>query len=57
LVFLLLGSPDAIEPHIAALRKITRLLQDGDMCMFMQRAKDRDELNALIGEADERMGD
>jgi len=57
LVFLLLGSPDAVEPHIAALRKITTLLKDGDICIFMQRAKDRDELSALIGEADERMGD
>jgi len=57
LVFLLLSSPDAVEPHIAALRRITTLLKDGDICMFMQRAQDRDELTALMGEADGRMCD
>ena len=56
LVFLLVSSPDAAEPHLAALRKITTLLKDDDLCAFLKRAKDEKELAALMVEADERLG-
>ena len=55
LVFLLISSPDAVEPHLAALRKVTALLKDNDLCAFLQRAKNGAELMDLLQEADERV--
>jgi len=57
LVFLLVSSPDAVEPHLAALRKVTTLLKDDDLCAFLQRARDGTELADLLREADERLRD
>lgn len=57
LVFLLVSSPDSAEPHLAALRKVTVLVRDDDFCAFLQRAKNKEELVELLGEADERLGD
>jgi len=55
LVFLLVSSPDAVEPHIEALRKVTLLLRDHDICMFLKRASTEEELAGLLVEADERL--
>ena len=55
LIFLLIGSPDAVEPHLAALRGVTTLLKDNDMIAFMHRAKNRAELVDLLHESDERL--
>jgi len=55
LVFLLISAPDAVEPHLAALRKLMTLLKDGDLCAFMKRAKDVSELVELLAEADDRL--
>ena len=57
LVFLLVSSPEVVEPHLATLRKITMLLKEDDLCMFLQRASDSKELAALMGEADERLAE
>jgi mannitol/fructose-specific phosphotransferase system IIA component (Ntr-type) len=35
------------------LRKITALLKNEDICSFLRRAKDRNEMVALLREADE----
>ena len=56
LVFLLLSSPDATEPYLAALRQVTTLLRDDDIRAFMHRAKDRSELVSLLRESEERQG-
>lgn len=56
LVFLLLSSPEAVEPHLNALRRVTMLLRDGDICTFLKRAATAQELTALMAEADERLG-
>lgn len=53
LIFMLVSAPDTVEPHLEALRKITALLKQEDICSFLRRAKDRDEMVALLGEADE----
>ncbi len=52
---MLVSAPDTVEPHLEALRKITALLKDEDICSFLRRAKDRDEMAALLREADERL--
>lgn len=57
LVFLLVSSPDAVEPHLAALRKVTALLKDDDLCTFLKRAKNGTELADLLREADERLSE
>ncbi len=56
LVFLLVSSPEAVEPHLTALRRVTLLLRDDDLCAFMRRAKNAVELADLMVEADERLG-
>ena len=53
LIFLLVSAPDTVEPHLEALRKITALLKNEDICSFLRRAKDRNEMVALLREADE----
>jgi len=55
LVFLIVSSPDAVKPHLDALRKVTTLTRDDDLCAFLRRAKDGDELADLLCEADERI--
>jgi PTS system fructose-specific IIA component/PTS system nitrogen regulatory IIA component len=55
LIFMLVSAPDTVEPHLEALRKITALLKDEDICSFLRRAKDRDEMAGLLREADERL--
>jgi PTS system fructose-specific IIA component/PTS system nitrogen regulatory IIA component len=55
LFFVLVSSPDAVEPHLAALKKVTALLRDDDLCRFLRRAKDRAELADLLREAEERI--
>ena len=55
LIFLLVSSPDTVEPHLEALRKVTALLKDRDLCAFMRRAKDQGELADLLCEAEERL--
>ena len=55
LIFMLVSAPDTVEPHLEALRKITALLKDEDICSFLRRAKDRDEIAALLREADDRL--
>ena len=57
LVFLLVSSPEAVEPHLATLRKITMLLKEDDLCMFLQRTADSNELAALMSESDERLAE
>ncbi len=54
-LFMLVSSPDCIEPHIEALRKVTTLLRDEDFLSFIARAKDKAELVELIAEAEERL--
>jgi len=53
LIFMLASAPDTVEPHLEALRKITALLKNDDICSFLRRAKDRNEMVALLREADE----
>ena len=55
LIFLLVSGPDAVKPHLEALRKVTALLKDGDFCAFMVRAKDDAEMSELLGEAEQRL--
>jgi len=55
LVFMLASSPDAVEAHLEALRKITTLIKDDDFCAFLRRAKNLAELADLLKEADERL--
>jgi len=55
LIFLILSSPDAAEPHLEVLRKIATLLKDDDIFAFMRRAKDRAELVELLHESEERL--
>ena len=55
LVFMLVSSPDAVELHLEALKKVTMLLRDDDFCTFFKRAKDKAELVELLGEAEERL--
>ena len=56
LIFLLVSSPDSVEPHLEALRKVTALLmKDNDFCNFLRRAKDEAELAELLREADDRL--
>ena len=55
LVFLILSSPEAVEPHLEALRRVTALIKDDDLCVFMRRAEDGAELAALLKESDERL--
>ena len=55
LVFMLISSPESVEPHLAALRKVTMLLRDDDICAFLKRAATTDELANLLIEADERL--
>lgn len=55
IVFLILGSPDAVEPHLEALKKVTALLRDQDFCTFLKRAKDQDELAEILDEAEDRL--
>ena len=56
LVFLLVSAPDTVEPHLEALRKITALLKDEDICSFLRRAASRQEMADLLREADDRLG-
>jgi len=55
LIFLLVSSPDAVEGHIEALRKITALFRDHEFCSFLRRARDAGELAELFREADQRL--
>ena len=55
LIFLIVSSPDAVEPHLKALKKVTALLRDEDLCAFLKRAKDQAELTELLDEAEERL--
>ncbi len=55
LIFMLASSPDAVEAHIEALRKITTLIKDNDFCAFLRRAKNLAELADLLREADDRL--
>ena len=55
LVFLIVSSPDAVEPHLAMLKKVTAILRDDDFCAFLKRAKDEEELAELLCEAEERL--
>lgn len=57
LVFLLISSPDKVEPHLQSLRKVTELVKDDDFCNFFRWAKDKDELAEILSEADERLGE
>jgi len=55
LVFLLLSSPESVEPHLEALRAVTLLVKDEDICSFLRRAKDLTELTELLREAEDRL--
>ena len=55
LIFLIVSSPDAAEPHLTMLKKVTAVLRDDDFCAFLKRAKDGDELVELLCEAEERL--
>jgi PTS system fructose-specific IIA component/PTS system nitrogen regulatory IIA component len=55
LVFLLVSAPDTVEPHLEALRKITALLKDEDICSFLRRAATREDMAELLREADSRL--
>jgi len=55
LIFLLVSSPDTVEPHLEALRKVTLLLKDDDFCSFLRRAKDQAEMSDLLREVEERL--
>jgi PTS system fructose-specific IIA component/PTS system nitrogen regulatory IIA component len=55
LIFMLASSPDAVEQHLEALRKITTLIKDDDFCAFLRRAKNMAELADLVREADDRL--
>ena len=57
LIFLLVSSPDAVEPHIETLRRVTTIFKDEELCSFLRRAKDREELAELLREADERLAE
>jgi len=56
LVFLLVSAPDAAGAYLEALRRVTDVIRDDDLCSFMRRAEDGDELMELLREADERLG-
>ena len=48
LIFLLLAPPDSGTEHLKALAQISRLLRDNDVCERIRRAKNADELHALL---------
>jgi nitrogen PTS system EIIA component len=55
LFFMLVSAPDAVEDHLAALKKVTSLLRDDEFCMFLRRAKDQSQLAEFLCEAEERI--
>jgi nitrogen PTS system EIIA component len=55
LIFALVSSPDTVEPHLEALRKVTAMLKDDDFRAFLRRAKDKAELTDLLREAEDRL--
>ena len=55
LFFMIVSSPDAVEPHLEALKKVTTVLRDLDFCAFLKRAKDEVELADLLVEAEDRL--
>ena len=56
LLFLLVSPPDEAEEHIRALKKISLLAKDDDMCRFLERAAGCEEIAQLLAEADDRLG-
>lgn len=52
-VVLLLSSPDAPDEHLAAMECIFRHLQRDNLRRFLRQASTKDEIAALIDEADE----
>ena len=55
IVFLLLSPPDQPGPHLKALEHISVVLRDENFSKFLRRAKDKEELIALMAEADEKL--
>ena len=55
IIFMLVSSPDAVEPHLETLRRITALLKNADICLFLRRAKSQSEVADLLREADESL--
>ncbi len=56
LFFLLLSNPDAPEDHLKAMEHIFRSIKNDHLRRFMSQASSRDELVALLREADEELG-
>jgi len=52
-VVLLLSSPDAPDDHLAAMESIFKHLQRDNLRRFLRQASTREEIAALVDEADE----
>lgn len=53
-VFLLISPEDSPGPHLRALAHISKLIRDNTFCRFLKEAKNLQELQELLEEADER---
>jgi len=54
-IFLVLSPSDAAEEHIEALRLITELMRDEDLCRFLKQSKNEKAMAELLQEADEKL--
>lgn len=52
LLFLLISPPDRPGDHLRALENISRQLRDDTFCRFLKKAKDPEEIQQLLDEAD-----
>ncbi|MDY0169012.1 MAG: PTS sugar transporter subunit IIA [Thermoguttaceae bacterium] len=52
LFFLLVSPPDRPGDHLRALENISRQLRDDTFCRFLKQAKNREDIEQLLDEAD-----
>ncbi len=52
LFFLLVSPPDRPGDHLRALENISRQLRDDTFCRFLKQAKNREDIELLLDEAD-----
>jgi PTS system fructose-specific IIA component/PTS system nitrogen regulatory IIA component len=52
LLFLLISPPDRPGDHLRALENISRQLRDDTFCRFLKQAKNAEEIQQLLDEAD-----
>ena len=52
LFFLLISPPDRPGDHLRALENVSRQLRDDTFCKFLKQAKNTEDIQALLDEAD-----